>query len=64
MVKNELNNKPHISVLYENETCSNYKYKILLLQTNNRFIDAGETFMGNYYEEQSIIENNIFHFSK
>jgi len=64
MVKNELNNKPHISVLYDNETGSHYKYKILLLQTNDGFIDAGETFMGNYYEEQSIIENNILHFSK
>ena len=64
MIKNELNTKPHITVLHDNETGYHYKYKILLLQTNNGFLDAGETFMGNYYEEQNIIENNILHFSK
>ena len=63
MIKNELEFMPHFSVL-EDKDSEHYKYKILLLQTNIDFVDAGETFMGNYFEEQKMIESNILEYSK
>ena len=51
-----------MNVMYENyEQYS--KCKIYVLYTNIDFIDAGETFMGNYNEEEEMIKNTILHFS-
>ena len=38
-------------------------HKIFILRTNSGFIDAGETFMGNYLEEVKIIKNSILRFA-
>ena len=38
-------------------TCSQSGTQIFVIYTNKDFKDAGETFMGNYYNEQS---NTIF----
>jgi hypothetical protein len=61
MLQDNLENYPTLSVLHE-ET-NNYKYKIYLLKTNHQFVDEGEIFMGNYKEEQELIENSIRRFS-
>jgi len=70
MVK-DIENKPSIQ-LYEpvgeetNENGGN-KYqntrRIYILRTNRDFIDAGETFMGDYWREVDAIKNNILRFA-
>jgi hypothetical protein len=61
MLLDNLETSPSITILHEE--INNPKYKIYLLKTNHQFIDAGETFMGNYKEEQELIENCIRRFS-
>jgi hypothetical protein len=62
IVKDLLETHPKMNVIYENyEQYS--KCKIYVLYTNIDFIDAGETFMGNYNEEEEMIKNTILHFS-
>lgn len=39
--------------------CSQSGTQIFVIYTNKDFKDAGETFMGNYYNEQQFIENII-----
>jgi hypothetical protein len=38
--------------------------RFYVIYTNRDFIDAGETFMGNYYYEQQFIENTILNLTK
>lgn len=40
-------------------TCSQSKTEIYVIYTNRDFKDAGETFIGNYHNEQQFIENVI-----
>lgn len=61
MVLDNLETSPSLTILHED--LNNPKYKIYLLRTNHQFVDAGETFMGNYKEEQELIENCIRRFS-
>ena len=62
IVKDLLESHPKMNVIYENyEEYS--KCRIYVLYTNIDFIDAGETFMGNYNEEEQMIKNTILHFS-
>ena len=63
MLLDNLENYPTLTVLHEETNNKKYKYKIYLLKTNHQFVDEGETFMGNYKEEQELIENSIRRFS-
>ena len=63
MLLDNLENYPTLTVLHEETNNTKYKYKIYLLKTNHQFVDEGETFMGNYKEEQELIENSIRRFS-
>ena len=57
LVKNKNNDNPSIrELLYESEKT---KTKIFIVFTNPHFIDAGEDFMGNCYEEIDFIKNKI-----
>lgn len=62
IVKDLLESHPKMNVIYENYE-ENSKCRIYVLYTNIDFIDAGETFMGNYNEEEQMIKNTILHFS-
>jgi len=63
MVLDNLENEPIITLLEEDVEHPKYKHKIYLLKTNYNFIDAGETFLGDYKREQELIENSIRRFS-
>jgi hypothetical protein len=62
IVKDLLETHPKMNVIYENHEQYS-KCRIYVLYTNSDFIDAGETFMGNYNEEEQMIKNTILHFS-
>ena len=62
IVKDLLETRPKMNIIYENyEQYS--KCRIYVLYANIDFIDAGETFMGNYDEEEEMIKNTILRFS-
>lgn len=65
MLLDSLETTPNISILHEGteEENQSEKYKIYLLRTNHDFVDAGETFMGNYRKEEELIEMCIRRFS-
>jgi len=59
LVKNHLENRPHITVVKHATIGKLYEYKILLLHTNSGLLDAGTTFMGECSEEENLIQSNI-----
>jgi hypothetical protein len=63
MLLDNLETSPNLTIIDENIENPTFKHKIYLLKTNHEFMDAGETFMGNYNQEQELIENSILRFS-
>lgn len=63
LIKDLLEETPKMQILYEWVKPNFGKCKIILLRTNHLFIDGGETFMGNYQEEEEIIKHNVLHYN-
>lgn len=63
MLLDNLETSPNLTIIDESIENPTFKHKIYLLKTNHEFMDAGETFMGNYNQEQELIENSILRFS-
>jgi hypothetical protein len=63
MILDNLETAPNLTIIDESIENTTFKHKIYLLKTNHEFMDAGETFMGNYNQEQELIENSILRFS-
>jgi hypothetical protein len=59
LVKNHLENRPHITVVKHATIGKLYEYKILLLHTNYGLLDTGTTFIREYSEEEDLIKSTI-----
>ena len=63
MVLDNLESTPTLTILHENIDNPIFKHKIYLIKTNYNLRDAGETFMGDYGEEEELIGTCIRRFS-